>query len=633
MQSNDLLESDQFDPVECLNLLFPNEASLWMVNTVAGNLDDQIRQTDDEIRTVMRTQVDTDSQSMSKMRHAQLAVQDLYSSISTMKQRAESSEDKVLGITHDIKALDSAKRNLVTAVTLLKRLHMLATATEQLYSICERDNYKEAFHLLLAVQELYDFFEEYRQIPEVVELCNNVDSLKRTLSQKIRKEFEAGFNVQGVWTGDKVKLTGACEIMDLVDTADRERMVDTYCSLQLKPYIAIFKPHDEVSSLDNVSRRYAWLRRVLRTHDEEYGTVFPSGWHVAQRLCEKFAITTRNQLADVLKNAQKGLDVGEILRGLQLTRSFEHQLERRFKAALPTPRANPQSQDDNIPKESDTTTSSPFHHIISQCFEPYLSLYTASEDKKIMTLLESFKAQSSQVNEDPSMPVLSSASDLLYLYRDALDKCASFSTGKPLLELAHIFAKGLLYYANDVLLGKLPKLYTVDERRPMSHDELTHICWTINTADYCHRSTAQLETKIVNQLDPALADQVQFTAQQDAFLNTIHTSLKSLIRGVESCCESAFSGMLKIPWATLEAVGDQSDYVSMVASAIHLCLGVIRRTLTNDRYIRSFCDKFAEAFTAKFLTTVQRCRQISEVGAEQMLLDIQAIKTVLLDMP
>ncbi|KAJ1972635.1 Vacuolar protein sorting-associated protein 53, partial [Dimargaris verticillata] len=176
----DPLATPGFDAVECLNALFPSEQSLWNLETVTQNLNQAILRTDNEIEAVMRSQVDTEERGAREVDQTKLAIQALYDRISEMKQRAELSEGAVLNITQDIKSLDNAKRNLVAAVTLLKRLQMLTIATEQLQSICESRRYKEASHLLLAVQELQGFFEEYHQLPDVIQLSSKIEVLKKT---------------------------------------------------------------------------------------------------------------------------------------------------------------------------------------------------------------------------------------------------------------------------------------------------------------------------------------------------------------------------------------------------------------------------------------------------------------------
>jgi 16S rRNA G527 N7-methylase RsmG len=73
----------------------------------------------------------------------------------------------------------------------------------------------------------------------------------------------------------------------------REKIVKRYVDLQLASYRQIFRPMEEVSQLDNVSRRYAFLKRILKTCDEEHAEIFPATWSVSGRICEKFCDYTK----------------------------------------------------------------------------------------------------------------------------------------------------------------------------------------------------------------------------------------------------------------------------------------------------------------------------------------------------
>jgi len=53
----------------------------------------------------------------------------------------------------------------------------------------------------------------------------------------------------------------------------------------------------------------------------------------------------------------------------------------------------------------------------------------------------------------------------------------------------------------------------------------------------------------------------------------------------------------------------------------------------DDTPYRSFCDKFAKAFIPRYQMAVQQCKKINETGAQQLLLDVQSIKAVLLSLP
>lgn len=148
----------------------------------------------------------------------------------------------------------------------------------------------------------------------------------------------------------------------------RCNLVEWYCKLQLRAYRSVFKPNEEVSALDNTSRRYAWLKRLLKIHDEEHAQIFPPAWDVSRDLCLQFCQITRyvpfvclflkvrpfswhagcnsprpqfagwyrSDLADILAKTKSTVSVPLLLQVLQLTLDFETQLENRFlnKACL-----------------------------------------------------------------------------------------------------------------------------------------------------------------------------------------------------------------------------------------------------------------------------------------------------------
>ena len=45
--------------------------------------------------------------------------------------------------------------------------------------------------------------------------------------------------------------------------------------MKLKEYSRIFRPSDEAGQLDNISRRFAFFRRLLQVHDQEMGAKTP----------------------------------------------------------------------------------------------------------------------------------------------------------------------------------------------------------------------------------------------------------------------------------------------------------------------------------------------------------------------
>lgn len=92
---------------------------------------------------------------------------------------------------------------------------------------------------------------------------------------------------------------------------------------------------EKAGSLDNISRRYAWFNRLLKTYDVEHVQVFPASWKVNEQLANAFCESTRDDFKGILhRTARQGegrnMDVDLLLSSLQETLDFEHGLEKRF---------------------------------------------------------------------------------------------------------------------------------------------------------------------------------------------------------------------------------------------------------------------------------------------------------------
>lgn len=59
--------------------------------------------------------------------------------------------------------------------------------------------------------------------------------------------------------------------------------------------------------------------------------------------------------------------------------------------------------------------------------------------------------------DDGTMVVLPSSTDLFYFYKETLAQCSKFSTGKALLDLSQVFAKHLDSYCNQIILGGITR--------------------------------------------------------------------------------------------------------------------------------------------------------------------------------
>ncbi|KAF9931942.1 Vacuolar protein sorting-associated protein 53 [Linnemannia zychae] len=618
LRSKDPLDAQEFSSVEHINKIFPNEHSLAAVDQVLVRLQAKAKQVQEELRELTRAQTDGGQKGQEEVEAAKKGIEMLFFKIKEIKEKATQSEQMVQEITQDIKSLDYAKRHLTTSITTLKRLQMLVTAVDQLKAMAQRKQYRESAQLLEAVLQLIQYFRTFQNVRQIAELTESVARLQSELERDIVKDFEHGFTQEGILVGNIGQLASACLVIDILGDDVRQNLVEWYCKLQLRAYRSVFKPNEEVSALDNTSRRYAWLKRLLKIHDEEHAHIFPDSWDVSRILCLQFCQITRVDLTDILAKSVSTADVPLLLQVLQLTLEFESQLENRFM-----------SRDVEYALSEDVESAG-FSESISSCFEPYLSLYIDAEDKTLEEKINGFKLQEPVPEDDLSVTVLASSTDIFLFYKSALTNCAKLSRKKPFLDLCTVFGKWLRIYANDVLLAKLPKQ---GDKRPVNREYLRSICVILNTADYSLTTTSQLEERLWANIDPEFVDQVTMEPERQAFLQIISACTRALVRAVESHYEPAMISMSKLPWGTVEYVGDQSEYVSMIHGTLKTCVGSIQELITNKRYFRTFCDKLIESFVSRFASNLIRCKPISEIGAEQMLLDTQAVKTILVEVP
>ncbi|CAO3653139.1 unnamed protein product [Cunninghamella echinulata] len=597
-----------------MNRLFPNEQSLSSIDTVLDKIKQKTLVINKDTEQLTTTQIAIGKQGTEKeLENAKLAIKDLFQKIQDIKTKAAQSESMVRDITQDVKSLDYAKRHLTHSVTVLKRLQMLVTAVDQLEIMSKNKQYKESAQLLQAVIQLMQHFKSYKSVPQIASLSDRINHLQKELESSVLHEIEIGFNSEGVLRSQPWVLHDTCLVASVLGDTTKEKAIQYYVDLQLSNYRQIFRSSEEVSQLDNISRRYAYLKRVLKVCDEEHNDIFPPEWYMSGRVSEKFCNYTRSDLEQILASNQP--DVKELLKALQMTIEFETQLSKRYEKSY---------------KEIDGKKYPifQFEKSISSSFQPYLWVYIEAKDRTLADMINSYN-QSDKSSDDPNMTVLPSSTDIFYFYRETLSQCARFSTGGALWDLCNLFSKHLISYCEKVLLQGIAR----DEKQTVTIEHIRYIAITLNTADYCCITTSQLEEKLNEQIDDDYKGKVDLQNVKDKFMGAVSSCIDAIIRCLSSSFEPFFQIMTRLPWGSMETVGDQSDYITQLQDSATKFIRVAGTNIANKRYYRTFCDRFADMLLNKYVINIFKCKMISEIGAEQMLLDTHSIKTLLMDIP
>ncbi|KAH7060885.1 Vps53-like protein [Macrophomina phaseolina] len=605
------LDSADYNPIDHLNQIFSHPSTLSSIEPTAAALRAYEYDLDEDIAEVVGQQSLSDAESVRHIQNAKQELDELFGKIEDVRDRAVRTEQAITDMTADIKRLDNTKRNLTLSMTALKRLQMLTTAYEQLRGLSKTRQYRECAQLLQAVLQLVAHFKTYRSIDQIATLSRNVADLQRELLEQICEDFEVTFAKSEV-AQRRGMLAEACMVMDALGDHARTRLVNWYCNTQLREYRQVFRGSDEAGSLDNISRRYSWFNRMLKTYDSEHAVLFPPHWRVNEMLANAFCEGTRDDFKGILQRKMRqtgqSLDVNLLLSCLQETLDFEHSLERRFSNES-------RSSMDTIVSREDSQTS--FRQAISEAFEPYMSLWVESQDKQLAALMPKYRQQPLRNEDEEFSPqsVIHSSTELFHFYRTAMAQCAKLSTGIRLLELSRTFARHLDAYANQVLFYFLAEKTSIED-----------IILILNTADYCYSTCNQLEEKLKSKIDDEYKEKVDLQGQADLFMGIASSSVRALVRKVEIDCEPGWREMRNTPWSKLESVGDQSGYVGELLRHIKERAAEILKYLHKQTYARSFLDNLVDAMVHTYILSIVQCRPVSEVGAEQMLLDSYVLK-------
>ncbi|KAJ1500184.1 HIT domain protein, partial [Coelomomyces lativittatus] len=122
----------------------PNQKqSLSTADSILHKFKTKIQFFDEQIEKHLLQQTTKSKNNTEELEKVTKAMQDLCLSIVSIKEKSMDAEQVVQNMTHDIKSLDLAKKNLIHSITISRRLAMFNTAMTQLKSNAFQKQYKQ----------------------------------------------------------------------------------------------------------------------------------------------------------------------------------------------------------------------------------------------------------------------------------------------------------------------------------------------------------------------------------------------------------------------------------------------------------------------------------------------------------
>jgi len=537
---------------------------------------------------------------------------------------------------------------------------------------CAQRLYRECAHLLLAVGELAQHFEPFRGIPKVDGLHAAIADIKKELRVQIfadvnrlstgaDKEKGDGGDVGdgGAASAQSLEqLADACAAVDALGEGVRREMLSWFCNLTLAPYRHIFHPYADGGSLERTEVRYTWHRQALKKYHGRYASVFPRQWHMAAVLTVEFCKVTRVHLSEILTEAGRSdkLQVGVLTHALVKTSDFEKEMAQLFGGQArrlathdghilaATADADAEDDDDDVEHAAQPAKSAGWSFIgsISSAFQAYMGTYVSLEERSakegVATVLAAEKwVVAEDLRSGPKETrVLKSSIELFLQIKRALKRCVPVSTGEVLVQLQGVWRAALCSYA-VAILSKLPKLPGISTgwEPPAVHltdEDLELVCAVVTTCEYCSQTSGELEETIRRQLDPELAPKADMAAAQDGFQGAISAAVRLLVSDVETALHPHLLAYTRVKWSEVEDVAEESPHMNAILRKLSKVCEFWGSHLL-PIYVRFTCDKLVSAFMPRFVSMIHRCKRLGETGAQQVLLDLQALKGCLLDLP
>lgn len=287
-----------------------------------------------------------------------------------------------------------------------------------------------------------------------------------------------------------------------------------------------------------------------------------------------------------------------------------------------------------------------FAGYISSAFHPYLPHMLRSERTRFYNFLEALDEEEQWEVESAEISTchFSAATKLFVMIQKSMERYSKVMPGDCFLDLFKEYRAAISNYL-ELLSKHLPTARALEE------EEVQSICATINTCDYILDRCTSLANTVIQMLTGHSPDSTDdLTEEQQSFLGVLrehvdwtsveeqvshltHRSTHALAGNIVRRLEPSLAHMKdNKSGATANggagaAVSDENKYVREI-------IATLKQQLTDKAKMSSFAylsQVVAQDFLRFYYASLRSCRfKITESVAQQMLLDLQSIKSFLL---
>ncbi|PXF45444.1 Vacuolar protein sorting-associated protein 53 A [Gracilariopsis chorda] len=618
----------EIDVAAYLNARFPSEAQLnTNLNPFLDRIDAALHRLDTHLTTLIDRHRNDTLPISDNINSTTQSLTDAQSSLATLTAAADTASESLQQALAPATSTYAALQNVSNTAAAVEALVTLDDAVVKLETAATSTNLDHiASHLNVfdAVRDSLTLFESQPEPNSLPPLRARAAVATETLRSTMLVEFKR--NSDMLSTSDTSsknldaaveRLRTACIVAEAMGSIVRAELLGSYIRTRRSAFRAAFEM--DRSGFAGIDKRFAWLRKELRANwahlggemvDRGWGRVFPEHWGVARRVADGIVAELREWTSRTL-DVGADRDVAIMIRALSKTKEFEVDLDRRFKVE----RANS------------------FVGNISESYGPWMGAYVNQEDEHLKIVLSELLRDETWLCEDST--VLRSGTELFLVIKKSMRTCASLDVRQPLFSLHSVFRKHLSAYAN-ALVKHLPGFHENALADGSDPEEFTRkknrSCAIVNTAEYCSNTVEQLEESLRRTVEHAYVTDIDLSSEREKFSAVSAKGVQSLVALIDEDLERDLKALSSQNWASWPEVGDTSEWAENICKKLKDSVEEMVK-LIERHHFRFFLEKLAVSFLLRYKKHVYKCEQVNNYGAQQILLDSSALKTVLLNLP
>lgn len=561
------------------------------------------------------------------------------------------------GLVHgDVAILQAINGPLDAVGTTVKKLEALVESIKELENELKEaqyDYYRIVADLLTDVKEQMANFQIYAAVPQVILIQAKITAIETELHRQVQwscreigpllssdaKSGDPEAPAAAESTIDLQELSQVYLIVDVLGKPFRKDLLDRFAQLQLIPYEKMFKQGSRlgIDGLEHVEKRFSWFKRLLQVADTRLGEIFPQSWNLGYHLFCEFSRRTRNHLVCALEELEKSRRVDQqthvamLLRALKIVIAFETEMKGLLQMRTRDPEVDP----------PDAVIEYLAPPSINDAFDAYLGPYVQMERANLEQMMEGLMREEDALLKDEKAILAhckepyGSSQKMFEFIKASLKRCTAFSTGRTYLQLSkefriclHHFAESMRFRCPSPVVAKAGQhpLYNIT---PIGELMMARI---VTTGEYCIDTVPQLEGMMKKHINPSLADEIDFSAQIDAFMDMVNFTYGIISTGILERLDPAMKTLRKLNLAFTETVGDEGHYVKLINKELNATIPRVRMGMS-PVYFQSFCMKLLTAVFDKVLENIWKMKRMSKAGAGQLLMDVNGFKEQFLRMP